>query len=606
MRSGINLAIGVAIATVAVAQVTIQDLGSLGGSSVGLAINSRGVVTGDSNRSDSVDRHAFVKPLGLVMGDLNFYTTYSSATSHGYSINQKGVIVGSIDPFTQHLPIAFSWAGDSSLTMLGTLGGGTSEALGINASGQITGWASLMNLSSHAFLRTDQGMFDLGVLPGGNASSGTSINNLGQVTGWSYTATGSKPRAFFYDPGKTLVDLGQGMDSIGNAINAFGHVAGQWAGHAAIYTPRTGVVRIPGLDDVISDAKSINGLGQVVGSYSSGGAINVFTYTPGGTAVDLNGLLPANSGWQIKTATAINDFGQVTGDGLFNGASHAYVMNLPRCDVSFDTATQTFGPYGGSGVLTLRTHTNSCNFPPLSSSLWLQTGTPFGTGTRLIPFTVPINFGSDTRIATITAANRTFHVLQKGMQEAAAQFADVSVSHPYFDYIKMVAAAKITNGCVAQPVQFCPDGATTRGQMAVFVIRAMFGGDAFSVSPIPYFTDVPSTHPFFKHIQKMKELGITTGCVATPALYCPDVPVTRGQMAVFLVRALVGDDFEHGTTRYFDDVAPGDTWFSYIQKLRDLGITTGCSATSYCVDQPTTRGQMAVFLVRTFLATRAN
>ena len=61
------------------------------------------------------------------------------------------------------------------------------------------------------------------------------------------------------------------------------------------------------------------------------------------------------------------------------------------------------------------------------------------------------------------------------------------------------------------------------------------------VSPAPLlatFDDVPPNHPFFQFIQALAKSGITGGCSATPALYCPDTPVTRGQMAVFLSKAL--------------------------------------------------------------------
>jgi probable HAF family extracellular repeat protein len=168
-------AIGVACVAVFAQTVTIQDLGSLGGSSVGLAVNNRGEVAGYSNRIGSTDKHAFIKPTGLVMGDLNFYTTYTNATSYGYAINQKGAVAGSIDPETHHLPIAFLWDGSPTLTMLGTLGGGMSEALGINASGKVTGWAVETYGGSHAFTGSAKGLTDLGVLPGGNASSGTAM-----------------------------------------------------------------------------------------------------------------------------------------------------------------------------------------------------------------------------------------------------------------------------------------------------------------------------------------------------------------------------------------------------------------------------------------------
>lgn len=61
------------------------------------------------------------------------------------------------------------------------------------------------------------------------------------------------------------------------------------------------------------------------------------------------------------------------------------------------------------------------------------------------------------------------------------------------------------------------------------------------VSPAPAsadFNDVPTTHPFFQYIEALKASGITGGCQASPPLYCPDNPVTRGQMAVFLSKAL--------------------------------------------------------------------
>jgi hypothetical protein len=65
--------------------------------------------------------------------------------------------------------------------------------------------------------------------------------------------------------------------------------------------------------------------------------------------------------------------------------------------------------------------------------------------------------------------------------------------------------------------------------------------DTLPVSPAPStatFNDVPTTHPFFQFIEALYNSGITGGCSAAPPLYCPDNPVTRGQMAVFLAKAL--------------------------------------------------------------------
>jgi S-layer homology domain len=59
------------------------------------------------------------------------------------------------------------------------------------------------------------------------------------------------------------------------------------------------------------------------------------------------------------------------------------------------------------------------------------------------------------------------------------------------------------------------------------------------VSPAPAsatFADVPTSHPFFQYVEAFAATGITGGCGS--GNYCPDKPVTRGQLAVFLAKAL--------------------------------------------------------------------
>jgi hypothetical protein len=66
-------------------------------------------------------------------------------------------------------------------------------------------------------------------------------------------------------------------------------------------------------------------------------------------------------------------------------------------------------------------------------------------------------------------------------------------------------------------------------------------GYRLQVSPPPAmatFNDVPTGHPFFQFVEALAASGITAGCGAAPPLYCPDAPLTRGQMAVFLAKAL--------------------------------------------------------------------
>src|SRR5262249_25844668 len=100
-----------------------------------------------------------------------------------------------------------------------------------------------------------------------------------------------------------------------------------------------------------------------------------------------------------------------------------------------------------------------------------------------------------------------------------------------------------------------------------------------------------------KWIQKMWELGVTNGC--GPQAYCPESPVTRGQMAVFIIRARLGaaSAFTYPFEPMFNDIS-GNMFYSWIQKMGQLGITLGCGSGQYCPDATVTRGQMAVFIMR--------
>jgi hypothetical protein len=134
--------------------------------------------------------------------------------------------------------------------------------------------------------------------------------------------------------------------------------------------------------------------------------------------------------------------------------------------------------------------------------------------------------------------------------------------------------------------------------MAVFVVRSVLGGDNFIYTQTPYFTDVPATHPYFPWIQKEQDLGIALTC--GPNMFCPDNPVTRSQMAVLIIRARYGLVVPPNVppTAAFNDIPSNGTSFPYVQKMAQVGITVGCAPSLYCGDTPVTRGQMAVFIMR--------
>jgi hypothetical protein len=118
----------------------------------------------------------------------------------------------------------------------------------------------------------------------------------------------------------------------------------------------------------------------------------------------------------------------------------------------------------------------------------------------------------------------------------------------------------------------------------------------------PVFTDVPSANLERTWIETLYRNGVTTGCSTEPLDYCPDLRVTRAQMAVFLGRALHGSMYTPpaGTKAVFADV-PLSNWASdWITQLYADGITSGCQASplSYCPDRPVTRAQAAILLLR--------
>ncbi len=72
--------------------------------------------------------------------------------------------------------------------------------------------------------------------------------------------------------------------------------------------------------------------------------------------------------------------------------------------------------------------------------------------------------------------------------------------------------------------------------MAVLLLKASVS-NAYTPPPaVGIFGDVPASDPFAPWIEDLYHRGITGGCQVSPLLYCPDNPNTRGQMAVFLTK----------------------------------------------------------------------
>ncbi len=179
-------------------------------------------------------------------------------------------------------------------------------------------------------------------------------------------------------------------------------------------------------------------------------------------------------------------------------------------------------------------------------------------------------------------------------------FADVPDDHWAMAYINRLYLAGITEGCASNPLQYCPQDEVTRAQMAVFLLRGMHYPDAYSPPDVaPSFPDTAG-HWAEDWIEALKAAGITTGY--PDGTYRPNDPVTRAQMAVFLLRATHGPAYQPPTVGHssFNDV-PDDHWAKdWIEQLAVEGIATGYPDGGYHPDQTVTRAEMAALLVKAF------
>ena len=184
------------------------------------------------------------------------------------------------------------------------------------------------------------------------------------------------------------------------------------------------------------------------------------------------------------------------------------------------------------------------------------------------------------------------------------------------------AAASIDSCLAAGIVSGYPDGTyhpeypVTRDQMAVYISRALAGGDANvpEFTETPSFPDVDEQHWALDYVEYAVDQNVVAGY--DDGTYHPDEEVTRAQMAVYVARAMVAPSGEAGLADYvpadprdFPDVPPtgyGDDgtepyWaYTHVEYCVENGVVQGYQDGLYHPDEVVTRAQMAVYVARAF------
>jgi probable HAF family extracellular repeat protein len=319
---------------------TVTDLGTLGGtSSQAFGLNGRGQAVGAATLPCSCIAHPVLWSSGGTLTDLG-------VEGAAFGVNDRAEVVGYTGAD------AFLWSRSQGLLDLGFAGYGSD----INNRSEVVGRKFEGFGVPHAVLWTNGRTLELGTL-GGTGSAALRITDAGVVVGWSEAA--KSQHAFAWTAGTGMRDLGtldgKATSSSGaEGVNDLGEIVGAsfsqklLTTHAVYFGPK-GVLDL-GTFGGFSEAFDINRWGQVVGdSFDATGKDRPFiTELGSGQLVDLNSLIPPNTGWYIGIPRGINDAGQIVGSGAINGQEHGYLLTPDTSPGTRRTlATADRNPRGG-------------------------------------------------------------------------------------------------------------------------------------------------------------------------------------------------------------------------------------------------------------------
>ncbi len=192
--------------------------------------------------------------------------------------------------------------------------------------------------------------------------------------------------------------------------------------------------------------------------------------------------------------------------------------------------------------------------------------------------------------------------VKQGYKRTRGPFWDVGSRHWAVVQIEACYAAGTVGGYPDH--SYRPTGAVTRDAMAVYIARALAGGEgAVPVGPpLPTFSDIPTDHWAYKHVEYAVDQGVVGGY--EDGTYRPLEAVTRDAMAVFVARGMAGGETGVPTgppTATFSDVATDHWAYRHVEYCVGAGVVAGYPDGSYRPDDAVDRAQMAVYVKRGFL-----
>ncbi len=219
------------------------------------------------------------------------------------------------------------------------------------------------------------------------------------------------------------------------------------------------------------------------------------------------------------------------------------------------------------------------------------------------PVAVRVRFPDGTVVIHYDiAVNQTIVVKDVAAALAEDKFTDAGYQFWAFGAIEAVSNASIALGY--PDGTYHPEVAVTRDQMAVYISRALAGGDAnvpTGPATASFPDDVPTDFWAYKYVEYAVAQGVVQGYDATH--YEPTLVVDRGQMAVFIARAkgwVKLSDALNTAPQLFPDVPAGYWSGVAIKACVDHDVVKGYDNGTYQPTNPVTRDQMAVYIARAF------